>query len=835
MATATRLIPSAVVAGASAVSLAYAADYAPAPIVAERELLLFDEPVVSAASKHSQPANEAPSAVTIITREEIRRFGYRTLAEALRSVRGFYTTSDRAYTFLGVRGFLRPGDYNDRILLLVNGHTYNDDIYQTAYVGNEFGIDIEAVQRIEVIPGPGSALYGGNALFAVINVVTSTGADQPGIHAGAEIGSFGRKRAQMNVGHTFANGLDVFASGSVLDLDGNQDLFYPEFDDPSTNDGIAHHADAERVYNLFMSARWGRLTMQGGVNYRLKHIPTAPYGTTFDDNDTKTSDTHPFFEVGYGHTLLPDLDVNVRAYYDSWRYHGTYVYSDGTDRTKNQDFARSHWYGSEVRARWTGVSWNVLTVGAEYSYHPDAHQENFDQGGARFLDDHRSFDIFGVYAQSEITPMDGLTLVTGVRFDHDYDRISEVSPRAAVIWRARPATTVKLLFGQAFRPPNIFEQYYTLEGEPPPPGSSLKPERIHTYEAVLEQKLWRDALGTVSLYHYDVDDLIDSVPTVDDEGTETFQFRNTSQVRANGAEVELRAQLPRGATMRASYAIQEARTKEGRLSNSPRHLGYLGVLLPIVAGLAAAAELNVVGPRTTRDGRNLETARIANVNLVYRSPIRNLDVAAGLYNILDQTVSRSPPAVNCRTAYPRTDSRTACSSTMRSSRVARSFLALSLTFAAAVVDPAASARPAIAIVKSSSLAQFDSALNAAIARLETDALQPEDLDLRSRGRPGERPAGPRQGPRDRARVDHCRRLTRDDRHLARRVLRTDRVLDGPVPRAERLRPRSRSYDRSVTRHSGRRPVSVSEAPAAGRETRGRAASPRRDRRHRPRR
>jgi iron complex outermembrane receptor protein len=279
----------------------------------------------------------------------------------------------------------------------------------------------------------------------------------------------------------------------------------------------------------------------------------------------------------------------------------------------------------------------VLTVGAEYSYHPDANQENFDQGGARFLDDHRAFGTFGVYAQDEITPTDGLTLVTGVRFDRTYGRISEASPRAAVIWRARPATTMKVLFGQAFRPPNLFEQYYALAGDPPPPGSSLHPERIRTYEAVLEQGLWRDALGTVSLYHYDVGDLIDQVQVVNDAGVSILQYRNTSNARATGAELELRAQLPGGGTMRASYAIQDARSKNGRLSNSPRHLGRLGVLFPIVAGLEAAAELDIVGPRTTLNGRQLETAPIANVNLVYHSPLRNLDLAVGLYNVLDRT------------------------------------------------------------------------------------------------------------------------------------------------------------------------------------------------------
>jgi outer membrane receptor protein involved in Fe transport len=111
------------------------------------EMLLFEEPTVSAASKHPQTISNAPSSVSVVTREELKRQGYRTLAEALRSLRGFYGSYDRNYDYIGVRGFLRPGDYNDRILLLVNGHAYNDDIYQTAPLGYDFGIDLEAIDH----------------------------------------------------------------------------------------------------------------------------------------------------------------------------------------------------------------------------------------------------------------------------------------------------------------------------------------------------------------------------------------------------------------------------------------------------------------------------------------------------------------------------------------------------------------------------------------------------------------------------------------------------------------------------------------------------------------
>ncbi len=136
---------------------------------------------VYTASKHLQSAREAPSSVTVITADEIQRYGYRTLADILQTVRGFFVTYDREYSSLGVRGFARPGDYNNRVLLLVDGHRLNDNIYDEAMLGTEFPVDLDLIQRIEIIRGPTSSLYGSNAVFAVVNVITKKGGDVKGL------------------------------------------------------------------------------------------------------------------------------------------------------------------------------------------------------------------------------------------------------------------------------------------------------------------------------------------------------------------------------------------------------------------------------------------------------------------------------------------------------------------------------------------------------------------------------------------------------------------------------------------------------------------------------
>ena len=120
---------------------------------------------VFGAAKRLQPATEAPSSVSIITADDIARYGYRSLADILRSVRGLYVTYDRNYSYLGARGFARPGDYNTKVLLLVDGHRMNDDVYDQAAIGPELGLDPATFERVEIIRGPVSALYGTSAFI----------------------------------------------------------------------------------------------------------------------------------------------------------------------------------------------------------------------------------------------------------------------------------------------------------------------------------------------------------------------------------------------------------------------------------------------------------------------------------------------------------------------------------------------------------------------------------------------------------------------------------------------------------------------------------------------
>ena len=149
------------------------------------DLTQIEVQTVISASGFEQDADLAPSSVSIVTAEEIKRYGYRTLADILRSLPGFYTSNDRNYDYLG-RGGVNLGDYNSRILVLVDGHRINNNLNDGAALGTDFILDIDLIERIEVIRGPGAVIYGNNAFFGVINVITRKGDQVNGVEATGE-------------------------------------------------------------------------------------------------------------------------------------------------------------------------------------------------------------------------------------------------------------------------------------------------------------------------------------------------------------------------------------------------------------------------------------------------------------------------------------------------------------------------------------------------------------------------------------------------------------------------------------------------------------------------
>ena len=600
------------------------------------ELLEVNVDRVYSASKYDQSVAVAPASVSIVTADEIKRLGYRTLSEALNGVRGIYTSYDRSYTYLGIRGFNRPGDYNTRVLLLVDGHRINEPVYGGAQIGTEFPLDMDQVERIEVVRGPGSSIYGDHAFFGVVNVITRTGSQVNGVEASGEYGHWDAYKGILTYGKRWTNGWDLLLSGSYYESAGPEDLYYPEFAFLGNNLGVSEDNDHDQTKHLFLKIINYGLTLEGGYSYREKGIPTAPWETAFNDPRTRDIDERPYADLKFQHEFANDWALTARTYFDYYRYQGDFpylAYEQPPYSYLNRDDAKGMEWGLDLQWVKGIADRHKLLFGMEYRNLFEIYQRNADLDPRHeyFSSDEPSQNV-GLFAQAEVALRTNLVLNAGARFDY-YDSFGgEVHPRIGVVYQASENTTLKLLYGSAFRAPNAFERFYAGEGYTTNPG--LDPETISTYELAWEQKLPAHLHGTVSFYYYDIDRLISQ--TEDSAGNIVYQ--NAESIQAYGLETGLENRFGQGGLARISYALQTAEETENdtELSNSPQHLIKASLVAPLYRDkIYSGLEMVYQSAVWTQHWRRADDFVVVNWTLFSQKLLKNLEVSASIYNLFD--------------------------------------------------------------------------------------------------------------------------------------------------------------------------------------------------------
>jgi outer membrane receptor protein involved in Fe transport len=602
------------------------------------ELLNVEVETVYGASRYLQKIAQAPSSVSIVTAEEIRLFGYRTLADVLRGVRGFHISNDRNYSYVGARGFARPGDYNTRVLLLVDGHVINNNVYNQALLGTEFPVDVDLIERVEVIRGPSSSLYGTSAFFGVINVVMRRGRDVAGAEAAAEIGSFGTYRVRAGYGAHTAHGVDWLVSATTYRSEGQTRFYVPEFDNPRQNNGVASHLDRDGADNVFARLAVGSITVQAAYGSRDKHVPTAAFGTIFNDSRFHTTDAQGYVDVRLERQIGGRTDLAVRLAFDSFRYHGDYPVDRGTLEAPlpvlNPDYAKGDWLTGELKLGRRLFGGHRLTVGADLRASLTQRQGTFDvEPYAVYLDDRRHLSNAGIYAQDDFALGRHLIISAGIRSDYYQTFGSTTNPRAAVIFSPTDSTVLKLMTGSAYRAPNTYELYYEVPGARP--NRDLKPERIVTYEAVVEQRIGRRIRLAASAFRNSISGLITQST---DPADGALVFQNAGDVDARGIEAEFEARWANGARLTGAMTVQRAEQRPGRigLTNSPPELGKLSLLLPLRARTLAGVEVQHVGRRRTLGGAEAAGYSVANVTIVDQRLFKQLEVTVGISNVFNR-------------------------------------------------------------------------------------------------------------------------------------------------------------------------------------------------------
>jgi outer membrane receptor for ferrienterochelin and colicins len=605
--------------------------------LADKSLEELGNMQVYSASKHMQSASDAPSSVTVITADEIQKYGYRNLGDILRSVPGFYVTYDRDYTFVGVRGFGRLGDWNSRILVLIDGHRINNNVLGQAMMGNEFLVDVDMIERVEIVLGPSSSLYGANAFFAVINVITRTAQQVKNWELSFQTGSFGTYEGRATYGHQL-HGLGLLLSGSFYDSQG-QTLFFPQFNSPATNNGITTGTDYESYKHILATLTFHGFTLEGLFSTRDRGVPTAYFGAVFNDPGDFNIDSHQYVNLGYQHAIRK-WQIDAHTSYDQARLQGPVPEAPVTagEPVVLDTFSfRGNWWTGEIKVSRDLFERNRLTLGSEVRDNLRQDQGDLLVPPKLFNQEPNSSLITAFYAQDEFGITSRLTLSAGVRYDHYSTFGGTTNPRLALIYHPAQKTTLKLLYGKAFSAPDVYEtspDFGSFYDDSP----ELKPERIQSLEARVEQGLGRYFQLSSGVYRNRITDLISLVSNSADGN---FQYQNVGSARATGLDIEFSGRATNGLQGKASFDYVNARDDsdgQKELDNSPRHMAKLNLIVPLIhRQLFAGVEGQFLGRRLTLLQDSLSSYQVFNVTLLGHAVGNHLDVAASLYNILDKT------------------------------------------------------------------------------------------------------------------------------------------------------------------------------------------------------
>jgi iron complex outermembrane receptor protein len=569
---------------------------------------------ISTAAKYAQNMDEVAASVTVITAEEIARYGWRSLAEVLTAVRSVYTTSDRGYTYLGVRGIGLPTDYNNRFLILLDGHPVVEAVSGSIDVGTGLGIDITTIDRIEFVRGPGSVLYGTGAMFGVINLITKDERERPSMEVAAGSGDLWTGTARA--GAVFG---EIKTSAAVSWREhGGGNHYFAEFDDPGTNNGVVKDRDYDDYRNVLLTARWRDLRLVSVHSTRTKGVPTASWDTDFGGNEHIT-DGRTLWALSYSAAPGVGKQLFARAFYDRFHYVGNYPYGD----FNYSDRADSSRVGAELRYVWD-IRKHRLTGGAEYVANHGKYAWNRNDGGTPFIESDHGY--LGAYAQVESRLSSRFSTTIGLGYDAREGVRSQFTPRGALIFQAAPGSVMKLLYGQAFRTPSMYELDYSNDDFLP---SSAGAESIRTTELVLEQRVSESVLATVSVFDVHVDDLIRLHAEND-----TFQFRNVASAESHGAELQLDYRRNDGIWSYVSYSQQIAEEGDETMRNSPRHLFKTGLSTATANRFYGAIEARYESGRRTNSGSKTDSAIVTNLHFGWRV-LPATTVTFGIRNALD--------------------------------------------------------------------------------------------------------------------------------------------------------------------------------------------------------
>jgi iron complex outermembrane receptor protein len=500
------------------------------------------EDVVVGAAKREQSLGNVASAVTVISADRIRRFGYRTIGEAIAGVAGAYLVDDRLAYSIGIRGLQIPGDFNTRLLVLVDGAQVNEAWGAFAGVGYESMVSIDEVARIEVIRGPVSSFYGTNAFFGTINIVTKGAADSAPVWGTTSINTINGPQASAG----FAVG-DVRRQlrGSIHVMDRFGDTSHlPEV---PGGDATRLTGDGAQSISAGLVGTYDGSFAQIRAYREHRNSPFAPYDTNPFTDPYVLYNTQLLAEGGHTSELSDRWTLTGRAYGNFYKYNdrspppiGAPLDTVGTAQTG----------GVEVRTRYEILDHGKLglTAGTEGNVNHTTNN-HFDDGAAVPPAIPYTYEVEGTYAELDAQPVPWFGITGGARYDvhHDDDTgfRTKLSPRLALFLSEPDRYGLKLLYTQGFRVASSFESHFDdlVDFRKNP---QIQPEEIASLEAIAWAKPTPGLSLRVSAYQWTIDNAIDQAADRFPGAENQLQFQNYASFRSQGIEAEASYRDSRG-------------------------------------------------------------------------------------------------------------------------------------------------------------------------------------------------------------------------------------------------------------------------------------------------
>ncbi len=638
--------------------------------------------VTTLATGTATPLDKAAAVATVITEEDIVAMGATDLDQVLETVPGLHVGRS-SQTFppkYNIRGI--TSQYNSQTLVLINGTPVTDLVF-----GNRNnvwgGMPVKSISRIEVIRGPGSAMYGADAFAGVINIITKSRKDINGTIGGVRKGSFDTSASWVEHGGSY----DGFNISIVLEhetTDGWKEIVTRDaqsnLDDlfntnasfaPGPVNTMKDMLDA-RIEIDYENSRL-RLGYQGRSN-----VGTGPgLAQALDPNGRFGSER---ITADYTYTLKdlsPDWGVEGRLSYfyntqdpeeNPWIFPPGAFGGAFPDGFIGNPGYKIHNARFDINSTFRGLDKHLIRIGAG-TFWGDVYEttetKNFNpdfspRAGIEDVSDTEEVWLpeedrttYHAFIQDEWQFADNWQLTSGVRYDHYSDFGSTTNPRLALVWATTDSITTKLLYGKAFRAPSIAELYVT--SNPISLGDkNLEPEEIDTYEFAFSQQLSSELSYTSNMYYYKIKDYI----SFQDIGSGAKQAQNFGKRNGYGFEIEADYKPSNTLRLLSNYAYQKSEDDktDTDVGEAPNHQFYIRTEWSPEQNWMITPQLNWVGKqkRSNSDARTEALSSYTTVDLTIRQKniVDKLDISLSVHNLFDRAVFEPSEAEGLVNDFP---------------------------------------------------------------------------------------------------------------------------------------------------------------------------------------